>query len=148
MKPHPRRSVRTPMRLALIAILAACGGSKPTPTGAGSGSSAPVVPDKRPAIEKRRDAGCEALRPKLVACAAADSKAELDAGHITKKEYESAIEPWRLQKFGDLWMKNCQIDMSSRQVRVLEVCFKEETECGPLEDCLSHLNDKAEKPGK
>jgi hypothetical protein len=32
--------------------------------------------------------------------------------------------------------------MSSRQVRVLEVCFKQETECGPLTECLKNLEAK------
>jgi len=29
---------------------------------------------------------------------------------------------------------------SSRQIRVLEVCLQQETECDPLLDCLDHLN--------
>jgi hypothetical protein len=33
--------------------------------------------------------------------------------------------------------------MSSRQVRVLEVCFREETECAPLEACLANLSPEA-----
>jgi hypothetical protein len=33
--------------------------------------------------------------------------------------------------------------MSSRQVRVLEVCDKEEQQCGPLVSCLGHLNEPA-----
>jgi hypothetical protein len=32
--------------------------------------------------------------------------------------------------------------MSSRQVRVLEVCDREESQCGPLLSCLDHLNEK------
>jgi hypothetical protein len=35
--------------------------------------------------------------------------------------------------------------MSSRQVRVLEVCFKEEQECGPLMSCLDHLKAQPAK---
>jgi len=40
------------------------------------------------------------------------------------------------QKF----LKECKTSpMSSRQVRVLEVCYKSETECEPLAECLKNL---------
>jgi hypothetical protein len=137
------------MRLVIVILVAACGGSKPTPTGPGSGSNTTEpehhAEDKRTLIEKRRDAGCTALKPKLTACAAADSKARLEAKQISKAEYDAAVDPRVLAKFGEKWMESCQIPMSSRQVRVLEVCFKEESECGPLEDCLTHLNDHTGK---
>ena len=41
------------------------------------------------------------------------------------------------------FVARCNVpDMSSRQVRVLEVCVREEAVCGPFLSCLDHLNDK------
>lgn len=131
-------------RLLLIAILAACGGSKPKQdplTGSGSGDPPGVVADTRSELEKRRDAGCEKLRPRLVQCAADDAKAELDAGRITKQQFDQDTTAEVKAKLGSEWMKACQVEMSSRQVRVLEVCDREESQCGPLTSCLAHLNE-------
>lgn len=126
----------------MFALLAACGG-KQSPKGNGSGSAEPVgvVQDTRTPIEKRRDVACDDLAPKLTACASADAKAALEAGKVSKAEYDKDTAPEVLRKNTDEAKKACKVQMSSRQVRVLEVCLKEETECGPLQDCLGHLND-------
>src|SRR5688572_14139886 len=109
-----------PMRSAfLIAILAACGGSKtPPPANGGSGDPPGVVADTRTELEKRRDAGCEKLRPRLVQCAIDDAKAALEAGKITKQQFDQDTSTSVREKLGDEWLKACEVPMSSRQVRV------------------------------
>lgn len=131
------------MKFLIIVLVAACGGGqKPEPVT--SNDPPGVVTDSRTTLEKRRDAGCEKLRPRLVQCAIEDAKAELDAGRITQKQFEQDTATGVREKLGDEWMKACQVEMSSRQVRVLEVCDHEESQCGPLTSCLAHLNANAE----
>jgi hypothetical protein len=133
-------------RVALLAIaLAACGGAQaPATGGGGSGSAEPVAHDTRTPFEKRRDAACRQLAPKLTACAAEDAKADLDAGKTTPEQYKQDTNPKVLEKNTDDFIDKCTgwRDMSSRQLRVLEVCFKEETDCGPLRACLANLQPK------
>ncbi|MDQ3365274.1 MAG: hypothetical protein M3680_07590 [Myxococcota bacterium] len=124
----------------LVTSVAACGGSQPA---ARAGDPPGVVQDTRTELEQRRDAGCEALQPRLVQCAVDDARAELDAGRMTKPDFDANTSPDVRAKLGAEWMKACQVEMSSRQVRVLEVCFKEETTCGPLLSCLGHLTTGA-----
>jgi hypothetical protein len=134
------------MKSLVIVMLAACG-SKPAPTGPATGSgSAQPAPDPRTPIVRRRDAACDALGPKLVACAVSDTKADLDAGKISKAQFDDLTAPVWLKRLEAKWFKECKVDeISSHQVRVLEVCFKEEQECGPLLDCLTHLHDHVGK---
>lgn len=144
MKPVPRVRVSMIMRSLALFVLVACGGSKPAPATGGSGASEPpgVVTDTRSELEKRRDAGCEKLRPRLVQCAVDDAKASLEAGKISKQQFETDTSADVRNKLGSEWMKSCRVEMSSRQVRVLEVCDREEPQCGPLVSCLGHLNEK------
>lgn len=133
------------MRMCIVLLVAACGG-KPTPTGPtpGSGSDVGVVKDTRTEIEKRRDAACDNLEPKLFDCAIADATAEHKAGRLSKADYDSIMKPDMKDAFRKDWDKQCKDEsMNSRQVRVLEVCFKEETECGPLGECLKNLQEPA-----
>ena len=45
-------------------------------------------------------------------------------------------------------MKTCKhASYSSRQVRVLEVCFRAESQCIPLLACLEHLKDRGPGAG-
>ena len=128
-----------------LALVAACGGSKPStggPNNAGSGS-ATATPDTRSTIDKRRDTACEAVGKKVTACALEDAKKELAEGKVSKKDFDLNTAPEVLRKNTEEFVKKCvEHPLSSRQVRVLEVCFKEEEQCGPLMDCLTHLNDK------
>ena len=142
MKPARRVRVLSTMKSLALVLLVACGGSKPpaTTTGSGSGEPPGVVTDTRTEIEKRRDAACETLKPRLVQCAVEDAQAELASGKITKQQFEQDTKPEVKAKLGSEWMKECRVEMSSRQVRVLEVCDKEEQQCGPLLSCLGHLN--------
>ena len=127
---------------ALVALaIVACGGKQAT-TPPARGSDQPVA-DPRTAIEQRRDVGCAQVGTKLTACAVADARAELEAGRISRKEFDLTTTPALQRKLTEEFVKGCRVPMSSRQVRVLEVCFKQETECEPLADCLSHLNDQA-----
>jgi hypothetical protein len=132
--------------IGIAMLLGACGGKQPAPAG-GSGSADPigVVSDTRTAIEKRRDTACEQVGARVTACAVADAKAELDAGRITKAEFDTDTAPGIQRKLTEEWVKGCRVPMSSRQVRVLEVCLREEQECGPFADCLTHLNDQKGK---
>lgn len=129
--------------LMIAAMLAACGGAQ-QPAGSGIGSAGPagVASDPRNALEARRDAACEGLGPKLTLCAVADAKADLTAGKVTQQQFDKDTEPGVQRKHTQKFLEQCKVQMSSRQVRVLEVCLKEETDCGPLVDCLSHLSAK------
>jgi hypothetical protein len=132
---------------ALALALAACAGKPPPqqpPPSNGSDEHPGVVADTRPEIERRRDAACEKLGPKLAQCAVEDSRAMLAAGKITRQQHEDATKPDVVRGLAADWQKKCRKGyMSSRQVRVLEVCHREESECGPLEACLRNLDPEA-----
>jgi hypothetical protein len=126
------------MRLALVLVLAACGGA-PATGGVANSAPEPVVRDTRSPIEKRRDAACEAIGPKLTECAVDDARAKLAAGRITQQQFDGDTKPEIQRGLTAEWLKKCKVEMSSRQVRVLEVCHREETACAPLQDCLQNL---------
>jgi hypothetical protein len=123
--------------LACVAV--ACGGTTPpppNPTGSGSGG---VVRDTRSELVKRRDAACEQLSPRLYDCALSDAKAAVAAGTIKPAVLAELETPKMKEHFFDDWLTKCRVDMSSRQVRVLEVCYREEAACEPLGECLKNL---------
>ncbi len=135
-------------RLAALGLaIAACGGPQaaPPPNNDGTFGDPPgVVQDTRTPFERRRDAACDQLGPKLARCAVEDARAELAAGKISRQQFEENTRPEVQRALAADWRKNCRGGyMSSRQVRVLEVCFREETECAPLEACLEHLRPDA-----
>lgn len=140
--------------LAAAGWLLACGGPQRGADGEGSavreppaGPAAPpayVASDPRTPIERRRDAACDQLGPKITACAVEDAKASLAAGKIDRPQFERDTAPAIQRKHTEQFGKVCKgRAYSSRQVRVLEVCFREETRCAPLLDCLGHLSDAA-----
>ena len=135
--------------LGLWLALAACSGKQqpspqPPPSNQGGGAEPAPAQDTRPEIERRRDAACRQLGPKLAQCAVEDSRAQLAAGKITRQQHEEATKPDIVRALAEDWRKKCSDGyMSSRQVRVLEVCFREETECAPLEACLKNLKPSA-----
>ena len=137
------RSFKSSAVVSLGLLLGACGAKQTPKGGDGSGSAEPVgvAKDTRTEIEKRRDISCDQLAPKLTQCALEDAKAALAAGKVSKAEFDKDTTPEILHKNTEEANKACKVPMSSRQVRVLEVCLKEETQCGPLQDCLGHLND-------
>jgi len=124
-----------------FALLVACGGTQTPPPR--DPDPVPVVKDTRSPLERRRDAACDQLGPKLTQCAVEDAGRDLANGKITKQQYDKDTAAEVQSKNTEVFGKKCKVSMSSRQVRVLEVCFKEETQCAPLLDCLSHLNEPA-----
>src|SRR3954470_23535898 len=123
------------MRNLAFVILVACGGGQHPEPVKSDPDPVPVYKDSRTELEKRRDTGCEHIQPKLTQCAVADAKATMSPAELEKLKPEELVGAHK-QK----WLKECKGSaMSSRQVRVLEVCDREETECGPLEACLKNL---------
>jgi hypothetical protein len=127
---------------ALALAPAGCGGSQRAPDRAAEGAVDPAPAGSHSAIERRRDAACDALGPRLTACAVADARADLAAGKIDQRQFERDTAPAIQRKNTEEFETRCKAaHYSSRQVRVLEVCSREETECAPLLDCLAHLHD-------
>lgn len=123
--------------VVLSLLLAACGSSqKPAPIE----NREPGPPaDTRTELERRRDAACETLGPRMTACAIEDARATMSAEELAKLDVE-ATAPIHTREF----VKSCQAQaLSSRQVRVYEVCLREERECDPLIACLDNANPGA-----
>ena len=142
--PHAAPAVQAhALRLLVVGAFAACGGPQHTPDPDPSREQPPAVADPRTPLEKRRDVACEQLGPRLTACAVEDARADLAAGKIGKPQFDRDTAPEVQHKNTEEFLKACKgAAYSSRQVRVLEVCFHEETRCAALLDCLGHLDDK------
>jgi len=139
----------TRARIACLVLLAlaACGGGSQA-VGGEPRTPPPAPRDPRTAIEQRRDAACDQLGPRLTACAVEDARADLAAGKITQQQLERDTAPAVQRKNTDQFLDACKrTAYSSRQIRVLEVCPREEARCAPLLDCLGHLNDTG-APGR
>ncbi len=140
------RTQLKPLLLALAASvsLAACGSKQAPVTSSGDGTPpGPGPRDTRTDIEKRRDTACDALGPRVTACAVADAKTALAAGQIKQAQYDEITRKDVQAKNTDEFVDSCkqpQTPYSSRQIRVLEVCPKEESECEPMMACLDNLN--------
>jgi hypothetical protein len=152
MTPRPPRAVAAAILALGLAVglglgAPGCGGpQRSDPAGDSAVGPAPAV--SRSPIERRRDAACDALGPKLTACAVADARADFATGKIDRHQLDLDTAPEWQQKLTAKWLADCKgARYSSRQIRVLEVCFREETECGPLVACLDHLRDQV-GPGK
>lgn len=132
-------------KLALLFVIA-CGPKQPTTTPTNSDSDPPgPVKDTRTELERRRDTACEALGPRISACAVEDAKADLAAGKVSKEQFDKDTASGVVKKNSDEFVEDCSgHDYSSRQVRVLEVCQKEESQCEPLLACLDNLNKPAQ----
>lgn len=125
-------------KLALLVLLAACGPKHSTPVN----NDEPTGPakDTRTEIEKRRDTACESLGPRVTACAVDDAKADFAAGKTSKEQFEKDTASGVVKKNTEEFIKDCRAHQySSRQIRVLEVCQKEETECDAMLSCLDNL---------
>lgn len=137
-------TMKNPLFVLVASVaLAACGNKSQTSvSNAGSGEDPPgPVKDTRTAIEKRRDTACETLGPRITECAAADAKVALADGKIKQAEYDAITKPEVRAKNTEEFVDDCSAkELSSRQVRVLEVCQTAETECEPLLACLDNLN--------
>ena len=129
--------------LILSIALLGCGSTQSTSSTAPGGDSTETSPpaDTRTEIERRRDAACETLGPKITSCAIEDAKRELAAGTLAQQDFDAATAPEVQRKNTEEFVKACKsAQYSSRQVRVLEVCQREESECEPLLACLDNLN--------
>jgi hypothetical protein len=152
------------MRAAVIAaaiatsfVSGACGGSKPPAAGPGSGSasgsaaasdddtlSADTTPKADSPIHARRNAACEKVGAKVAACAVEDTRND-KAHPPTADELRDLPKTEEIDKRE--FIKKCVAsEMSSRQVRVMEVCVAKETECDPFLACLDHMNDSEKQP--
>jgi hypothetical protein len=136
-----------PLVIVLAAVLAAgCGGPQTPPGGAGPSNTEPGdgagnVRDTRTELERRRDAACEALGPRVTTCAVEDARAQLAAGKVSQHQFDQDTAPAVQRKNTEEFIAACRKpEYSSRQIRVLEVCPREETACDPLFQCLDNLN--------
>lgn len=122
---------------------AACGGARPAPSSTVDPAVEPTgAPDRRTELERRRDAACETLGPRMTDCAIADARATMSPEELAKLEIESTA-PLHTKKF----VEACQAQaLSSRQVRVYEVCLREEQACDPLIACLDNARPDAAAP--
>jgi hypothetical protein len=128
------------VKLAVIALLfaAACGpGSKPATTTPDPDPAPPK--DTRPPLLQRRDAACKALAPRITQCALDDSKIAAQNGEITQKTLTEISAPEILAKNSKNFIEKCEVPVSSRQLRVLEVCDREAPTCPELLSCLENL---------
>jgi hypothetical protein len=130
---------------AVLLVATACGPKPSTSSVSNGGSAEPTRPaqDTRTEIEKRRDAACESLGPRVTSCALDDTKADYAAGKVSKAQFDKDTAPGILEKNTEKYVDECiHASYSSRQIRVLEVCQKEETECEPLLACLDNVKPK------
>jgi hypothetical protein len=117
------------MRFVLLALwLASCAGApKPDP------DPVPVEP-QRTELEVRQDAACNLVGGRVIDCAMTDLQASTPPEELAKLDLAKMREE-NVSKF----MATCAGGaMSSRQVRVYEVCAAAETECEPLLACLDN----------
>jgi hypothetical protein len=98
--------------------------------GGGGETAAPPATE----LEKRQAAACEQLGPRLTDCAIADARATMTPEQLAELDVEKTA-PLHTRET----VKACKAqDMSSRQVRVYEVCMREETACDALTACLEN----------
>jgi hypothetical protein len=143
MKRAQPGSVHAMMKnFVFVFAIAACGNKGQTQvSNAGSGDPPGPVRDTRTELERRRDTACEQLGPRITDCAVADAKAALDAGQLKQKDFDAVTKPEIKAKNTKEFVDDCSgKEFSSRQIRVLEVCQTEETECEPMLACLDNLN--------
>jgi hypothetical protein len=141
------RARRWTLAIAACVVLGACGGPQRSPEAEPPRGQPPAAADPRTPLARRRDVACEPLGPRLTACAVEDARADLAAGKIGKTQFDRDTAAEVQHKNTEEFLKACKgAAYSSRQVRVLEVCFHEETRCAPLLECLGHLDDKPPGP--
>jgi hypothetical protein len=123
-------------------LLAACSS---TPAPAPQQPSQGVVKDTRTPLEQRRDAACDIVGKRTAACAVEDSDKLYAAGKISEDAHKKATEHAVVVKDAEVYADKCKAkrDYSSRQIRVLEMCPKYETECEPFLACLQNLQPQS-----
>lgn len=125
------------MLLVCAVAMIGCGTKPAAKTGPDNHSTATT--ETRTELEIRRDASCEALGPRLTACAVAEARRTMTAEELAKLDLEKTA-PVHSEEFTTECKRQ---QLSSRQVRVYEVCQQAETECEPLLACLEHISDLA-----
>ena len=137
------RTIHGAVMFALVSVLAiGCGGTSQP-------SASATTPDiangpKLSPFQERQNAACEALGPKITQCAIDDAKATMTPEKLAELKLDQTA-PINTKKFID----KCEASqMSSRQLRVHEVCFKQETECAPLLACLDNAKPQSATPAK
>ena len=139
--------IRTVLLASIALALCACAKKSPPaddtlPDDLHPGSGSAIANQGGTELERRRDAACEALGPRMTACAIADARATMTAEELAKLDVEQ-VATIHTREF----VKDCKSHaMSSRQVRVYEVCMREESECEPLTACLENANPTAPAP--
>ena len=141
--------------ILVVFVLGACGGTQPPPAdnddvlpdpgsaspgGAGPGGEIDDT-GEMPAseLERRQFAACERVIPRLTECAVADARANLSPEQLAELDLERTAPIHTREN-----LKTCKAQrLSSRQVRVYEVCDREETSCGPLVACLDHAQPRS-----
>jgi hypothetical protein len=142
-----------------LCLLIACGGSKPAqespgddddtlpdPGTAAPGEASPEddLPPAETELQRRQYAACERLIPRLTECAVADARKNLPPDKLAELDLEHTAPIHTREN-----LKKCKKgQLSSRQVRVYEVCDREETECGPLTECLANALPKSTPQGE
>ena len=129
--------------LALAVVLAACGpkaatppphddDTLPDPGGGSAGEPEPTPPKTE--LQRRQYAACDRVIPRLTDCAVADARKKMSPEELAKLDLEHTA-PVHTREY----TKKCKNGyMSSRQVRVYEVCDREATDCDALVACLDN----------
>lgn len=130
------------MTLACVLMLG-CGGGGGGGGAASGGGSTPAPPAGPTELEVRRDAACEALGPRLTACAVEEARRTMSAEELAKLDLEKTAPVHTEEFIGECKRQQ----LSSRQVRVYEVCLAEESECEPLVACLDNVNPTSGEAG-
>jgi hypothetical protein len=125
--------IRIAVALALV-LVAGCGGGTQKPAPDPDPDPVSPEPTQPSELQRRQNAACEQLGPKVTACAIDDARKNLSPAELAELDLEKT-GPIHTREY----IKECQAEtLSSRQVRVKEVCLREETECDALDACLKH----------
>lgn len=133
--------MRTLLAAAFVLTIAACGnknkggGDDDTlPDDLRGSGAATAEPAPQTELQKRQAAACEQLGPRLTDCAIADARATMTPEQLAELDIEKT-GPVHTREA----IQQCKEQtLSSRQVRVYEVCMREETACDALTACLEN----------
>jgi hypothetical protein len=121
------------MRFAVIAVLClACGPSKQKPDPDPDPDPA-MKPPPQTEIQRRQQAACEGVGKMATKCAVEDTKNQ--PANVQKEADPEHTAQFNTKDYVDKCVAQY---LSSRQIRVFEVCLREETECGPFFSCLDN----------
>lgn len=127
--------------LTALVAWGACGGGG-SPSAAEPAPSGPPAPPPQTEFQRRQTAACDQLGPRLTRCAYESAKRNLTPEQMKKEQVDAKV-PDHTAKIVDECHKQ---QMSSRQLRVYEVCMREESECEPLISCLEYAKPQHAKP--